>query len=430
MKCELLKKEGCKREFSVKVPSQEMSDYEKAVIENFNKNAKIKGFRPGKVPNHMVEKFYKSQIISEIINKCMQDILSKVFIELNFQPLNEPIIKKFDYDLRKDLDMEGYVEVLPEFELASYENLNLEKYSDEVSDSDVLGYIKQMADYSAPFETIENRTAEDNDYAIIDFKIFNGETVVESKDGSWVKLSKDTDDEYMKTLFDNIIGMKIGEEKDTDIKLPDSYADESLAGKTAKIHFMLKGIREKKVPEINDEYAKKISPEYETLDMYKEKVRVFLSNQKKSRNNENLKEQIKKQLSESNNFELPPSILKTTINDYYNYNVSQLSSKGMSKDIIEEKKEELMKEASITGAEQLKLEFIYREIIEKEKLETTDEDYQNELLQESLKVGMTKEALEKYLKSNKKLSYFRQNILINKIFKLIIERANIKELSN
>ena len=204
MKLDILEKEGCSVSFSILVPKETMEDYEKDIINEFQRNSKIKGFRPGKAPEKMVLRFYKNQIKDKILSKNLHMIFGQAFKELKVHPLGEPVISDFSYDLQTPLSLKGKIEVYPEFKVSDYKGFKLKKLPSEIKDKDVEEYFKQMSEYSAQFETVEDKALDQDDYAIIDYEILNGEKSVEKKDGLWLRLNDDHKDEFVNDYLDLI----------------------------------------------------------------------------------------------------------------------------------------------------------------------------------------------------------------------------------
>jgi len=427
VKSEILNTNGCTVNFSAEVDKEQMSGYETGIIDELIKNANIKGFRPGKAPRAMIIKVYNDQIKNKVLSNNLHLILSEVFKEHNIFPIGEPLLKELNYEINKPLILKGEIEVYPEFEVANYSNMSLTRISSEVSDDDVDSYINNTAEYSAPFKTIEDRALETDDFAIIDFEIFHETTSVEKKDGSWVKISDENPDKMIQALSNAIKGMKIAEDKEIEMTLPENYAVSEISGKKVTVKIKIKEIRRKEIPVINDEFVKTLDPSIENLEQYKIKIKDFLISQKKSESKMNLKDQIAKNLIADNRFDLPPSLLKKQTEQMITYQKEQMKSQGADENIIKEMSEDIFKSASDTATQQLQLEFIYGKIIEKDKLEVTNENLEEALKKEAPKMGMNKDAFFKFLKNNKREAYFKQNLLIEKVYQFIIDQASIKD---
>ncbi len=430
MKSEIIEKNGCTVKLLLEVSEMAVAEYEKTVIDEFQRVAQLKGFRAGKAPLNMVIKSYKSKIKSEVLSRALPRILSKAMEELKLRPLGEPVIDNVEYELGSKMTFRLYVENFPEFEVSDYKGMELKRTKVEVLDSEVDEYVKEMAEYSAPFETITDRELKINDFAIIDFEIFTGDRSVEKKEGFWIKVLDDHKDDFIKGICSGVKGMKISETREIKLVLPDTYKDKDAAGKEANITVVLKEIRIKLVPVIDDEYIKNLKQGFETLDAYKADIKNFILKQKEQNGKKMIDEQINKNLILANRFDLPQNILKRRIEENYQEHLSNLKSRGVSQNVINEQSEEIIKDINEHTANQFRLEFIYSKIIEKEGLKTTEDEYQKALAEESAKYGMTKDSFERYIKTKKSVDLFKYTLLVDKIYDLIKESSKFIDVEN
>ncbi len=425
MKSEILEKKGCVVSFKIEVPSSEMAVLENKVVQEYMQHAPVKGFRAGKVPRERLLRSYSSNIKKDVVSRNLGEFCTKGLEQINTKPVSEPVVNKVDYELNSALNFEGQVEIFPEFELSEYKGFDLKKLSAVVTDSDVDHYIHEMAEYSAPFETIEDRVLQMGDYAITDYLIKDGEEVLEKKDGAWMKAKEG--DSVLKDFIQGLIGMKIGETKVLDITLPENYANAKAAGKKVKVELSLKGIKNKPLPEINDDFVKKIDPKYATLQEYKEKVRDLLTKDKKWEVLNNFKNQIRLQLLKDNRLEVPPSYLKQQMDANYVEEIRMLKSRGYEDQAIKAQSEEIFKNVYEKALSQLKLQFIFGRIIENEKIEVTQEDIDRSIDEQSQEMSISKEQFNEYIKKDNKMEQFKERLLVDKMFQWIVDHAKVTE---
>ena len=425
MKSEILEKKGCVVSFKIEIPSSEMAVLENKVVQEYVQNAPVKGFRAGKAPRDRILRMYSANIKKDVVSRNLGEFCTKGLDQINTKPVSEPVVNKVDYELSSALNFEGQVEIFPEFELSGYQGFELKKRSDVVTDSDVDNYIHEMAEYSAPFETVEDRVLQMGDYAITDYQIKDGEEVLEKKDGAWMKAKEGAS--VLKDFIQGLIGMKIGETKVLDITLPENYANSKVAGKKVKVELSLKGIKNKPLPEINDEFVKKIDPRYSSLREYKEKVRELLIKDKKWEVLNNFKNQIRIQLLKDNRLEVPPSYLKQQMDANYVEEIRMLKSRGYDDQAIKAQSEDIFKNIYEKALSQLKLQFIYGRIIENEKMEVNQEDIQKAIEEQSQEMSISKEEFNAYLKKDNKMEQLKERILVDKMFQWIIDHSKVTE---
>ena len=425
MKSEILEKKGCVVSFKIEVPSSEMSVLENKVIQEYVQHAPVKGFRAGKAPRDRVLRMYSGNIKKDIVSRHLGEFCSKGLEQVNTKAISEPVVNKVEYELNTALNFEGQVEIFPEFELSNCKGYELKKRSDVVADADVDSYIREMAEYSAPFETVEDRALQMGDYAITDYLIKDGEEVLEKKDGAWMKAKEG--DTVLKDFIQGLIGMKIGETKNLETTLPENYANSKAAGKKVKVEISLKGIKTKPLPEINDEFVKKVDPRYSSLQEYKEKVRELLTRDKKWEVLNNFKNQIRLQLLKDNRLEVPPSYLKQQMDANYVEEIRMLKSRGYDDNAIKAQSEEIFKNIYEKALNQLKLQFIFGRIIENEKIEVTQEDIQKAIEEQSQEMSISQEQFNEFLKKDNKMEQLKERLLVDKMYQWIVDQAKISE---
>ncbi len=425
MKTELLNRQGCVVSFSVEVPKESMQPYESEIIGEYVRQAKVNGYRPGKAPQDVVVRMYRSNIKKEVLQKKLPHICREAFTSISIHPLSEPKVEKLDYDLFTPLILTAQVEVFPEFSLNDYKNMTLHRHPTLVSDEEVLAAIKNHVEQQTPFQMVEDREVQKNDFVIVDFEVFDDmNQSVEKKEGSWFRI---TDDFSIPEFSAALIGMKIGGEKELHVQFPENYTHKAVAGKKAKLHVALKGIRTKSLPEINDEYAKGLDQGlYATLDDYKAKVRMHLEFMKKEEDEKHLRDQIAQQLIASHQFELPPSLLKTQVDENYKNQVRNLLARKVPETWLKENHEKVFKTCFDQAVSQLKLEFVLEKIIQAEKLEPTEEELDQALEKQATEYGMPKEEYRNLLLSQKRLSSFHHQARIGKVNDKILSHAKIE----
>jgi trigger factor len=426
LKTEILKQDGCAVSFSLEAFPETLVSFEDSTVDSFQQKARVKGFRPGKTPRNLVVRFYRDQIKKDVLSNALPELFREAFRKHELRPLTEPEIDKFAYELGNGLTLEAKVEVFPQFELGNYRGMKLERPAVTVNDKEVEEHIRQMAEYSAPFEEIADRGLQNEDFAIVDFEITDGETRVEHKQDFWVRTVTDSDDSYIRAFSKGIIGMKTGDHRTLDVTLPENYPAPH-AGKPVRLDVTLKGIRVRKVPEIDDDYARKQGGDgIENLDQYRSRVRDFLSARKNGEADNAVSDQIAEQLLKNNRVDLPESLLKKRIQNNIQYRVSELRRRGVPDETINARSEEIFKNVHEQSVNQMKLEFIYGKIIEAENLEVSREEYRAALEREASRMGLDSRAFEKYLRENGKTGVLKQNALVEKVLNLIKEHSKIK----
>ena len=262
----------------------EAEKFEEAIKNVYTKNAKyfsVPGFRKGKAPFAIVERKYGDEMFYEdAFNDLVPEIYEKAIKDNKIAAVSQPKIEMKNMKKGEDLEFTATVQTKPEVKVGKYKGIELKKVEYTVSDDDVNHEIGHMQEKNARTITVEDRPVQDKDIAVIDFEGF-----VDGKAFEGGKAEKHELEIGSKTFIpgfeDQVIGMKIGEEKDIKVKFPEEYFSKDLAGKDATFKVKLHEIKEKKLPELDDEFAKDVS-EFDTLAELKASIK-----EKKQKENDN-----------------------------------------------------------------------------------------------------------------------------------------------
>ena len=257
--------------------------FEEAIKKVFNKNAKyfsIPGFRKGKAPMNIVEKFYGSQIFYEdAFNEVFPEVYEEAIRENKVETVTKPNVDITVMEKGKDLEFSVIVGIKPEVKLGKYKGVEIEKIETKVTDKDIDEEIKKIQERNSRLVSISDRAVENGDITVIDFEGFcNGEAFEGGKADNYELVIGSNS--FIPGFEEQIIGMKIDEEKEINVKFPDEYFSKDLAGKDAMFKVKLHEIKFKELPKLDDEFAKDVS-EFDTLDEYKKDLKL-----KKQKDNE------------------------------------------------------------------------------------------------------------------------------------------------
>ncbi|MGC9022747.1 MAG: trigger factor [Dissulfurimicrobium sp.] len=352
-----------------------------------NKKVKIKGFRPGKVPRKIIEKFYSDQVKSEVIDTLISKTLPKAIEDARLIPILHPQLdstspikagETFSYSVTVDL--------WPEFEVTDYKGIEIEKPEITVTDQEVEEQLEALRRHFGAIEAVEeDRPLETNDIAIIDYSgEIDGEPVegLDEKD-YYLEVGKG----YFNEEFERaIIGMAVGSERTIEITYPDDAINEKVAGKTVYYNVVLKGIKKRILPELNDEFAQKFSPDYKTIDDLRERLKKQILADKEEAVRSSLRNQILDKLVSGVDFPVPERLIEAKLDQMID-NISghlhergvDLEKAGISQDRLKEK----MREDAI---KQVKTELILDKIADKEDVKVENEELARHIDQSSTQI--------------------------------------------
>jgi trigger factor len=396
---------------------------------NLKKTAKIKGFRPGKAPRSVLERLYKKDVHGDVSSKLLQDSFIEALKETELNIIGNPQIEPPQLDEKGPYKYDATVEVKPEIDDIDFKGLALKKALYQVTDEEMEAQLKLLQQNMSQQQPVtEDRPVKENDSVRIDYEGFEGgEPFPETQktENFTMKIGAGA---ISKTLDEELIGMKPGEEKEITVNFPEDHFNDKLANHEITFHVKLHEIREEILPEINDEFAKKLG-QYETLDDLKNAIKDNLNDGYNKRVEQELNEQIYKDLIEKTDFELPESMVDYELNNiideiektlkYYN---KSMEEQGMTKEMLAEKHRE-------TAEKKVRRHLILGKIIDQEDMELTDQELDDGFAEMAQAVNQPVEAIKGYYQQNQdNLDFFKHTLLEKKAIKLIINNSNIEEV--
>jgi len=244
----------CKRELELEIPAENVTKATEKVARDLARVARVPGFRPGKAPVTLIRRRFAEDIQGEVLQSLVPEYIEKALEEKKLVPITRPAVDKIDFKEGEPLRFRAVFEVLPEFELGDYKNLAINVDDVETGDAQVDKAIENIRERVAAFVPIEGRAAKDGDYVLIKLAgvpVGEGEPV--QADNILCHIGAE---ETLESFTENLRGASSGETKKFRSQYPDDYPDQKLAGKAYDYTVEVQGIKEKKLPELNDEFAK------------------------------------------------------------------------------------------------------------------------------------------------------------------------------
>ena len=388
------------------ITQEEIAKKSDAIAKNLAKTMDIPGFRKGKVPVAVVKKRYGEKIAQDAEAELVREAIDKAFEELGLAKedmLGEPRFSKFE---RKEeaIEMELEIGFRPQINLEGYEELIPEFEEPQVTDEEVEERLKELAEAMAQFvENPKRKVAKEGDLVVIDFEgTLEDGTKIEGGSAKNFELRLGSG-QFIPGFEEQIEGMKKGETKTIEVTFPEDYPNKELAGKNAKFEVTLHAIKEKENIEINDELAKKMLPQNPdaTVEVLKEEIKKQLKSEKLSKlYNDELKPELMEALVEKYEFDLPNNIVEQEIDVQLNNKAAQMSEEEI-KELREneEKLEALRKEIEPEAKKSVKATFIVDALAKIEGVEVNDQEVVQTIYYEALQMGRDpKEILEAYQK--------------------------------
>lgn len=430
MKTDVQDTTATRKTIAVTITSEEVSEHEAKLIKDFQRQAKIPGFRPGKAPENMVRSRFAKDIQQELKQRVISQAHQEGVAGADFEVFTIVELNEGEIAGGKEAVVTFTVDVVPEFEVPVYEGLKVTTTPTEATDEEVTKMLDQVLSQRAEFNVAE-KAAEKGDYVQCGYEGKIGDESVADlvPDSPMYGTQKTTWEEAgsedapgVRAIIDGLVGMKAGDTKEVTMEFPEDFKPEALAGKTAVYSLEAKEVREKVMPEMDDAFFKSLQVADEAE--LRTKMSENIENQKKQQNANAERQQITEALLKAVDFPIPESGVEaeteSVLRDFMQRNMQQ----GVSAEEFEKHKDSLHEGASKAAHDRLKSRLILTKIAEKEKIKVENEDFSRIIMMEAQQSGQNPEKLVKELrKDQNRINQMRRDIILGKTMDLLLEKA-------
>ena len=428
MKCKVEKTENANEvKLNVTIEAEKFDEAIKKVYFKSAKYFNIPGFRKGKAPMNIVEKYYGKEIFYEdAFNEIAGEALDEAVKENDLYVVSRPDIDVTQIEKGKDLIFTAVMQTKPEAELGKYKGVEIKKIEYKVTDEDVNHELSHMQEHNARMITVEDRPVESGDITTIDFEGFvDGKAFEGGKaEGHELEIGSNT---FIPGFEDQIIGMKIDEEKDINVKFPEEYFSKELAGKDATFKVKLHEIKKKELPKLDDEFAKDVS-EFDTLKELKEDIKNKQQKQNDDKAKYETEDAVIKAVCENMKVEIPSGMVETEVDNMIKDIEQRLSYQGLKLEqylqMMGKTTEEMRKEYEPQAIESIKSRLALEAVIKAEKIEATDEEVDEKMKEMAKNYG--KENDEEFMKNENVRNYIKEGLTSQKAMEFLVKNAKMK----
>ena len=393
------------------------------------KNAKVKGFRPGKVPRSALVRLFKKDIHADVTSRLIQSSFIDAVKETELKIVGNPQVDPPELAATGSYKYDATVEITPEIKDIDYSGLTLKRSNYRVSDEEIDAQLKMLQKNFARQQKIEKKRAvEPDDFVLIDFEGFKeGRSFAETAKTENFSL-KIGEGPVLKEFDDQLVGMKPGDSKEFKVTFPQDYHNKKLAGLEISFQVTVNEIREEVLPAIDDALAKKAG-QYENLDDLKKVIADNLEQGYAKRIEQELHEQIYSELISRSDFEVPDAMVEMELEGIVEEAVRSFAYRNITMEELGLTRESIAENYRDTAFKQVKRHLLLGKIIDQESLAVSDDELEDALNEMAENFKQPVEEIKKHYDQNKdKLEFFKHTLLEKKAIKLIIESSKIEDL--
>jgi trigger factor len=370
----------CKREIELEIPAENVTKATEKVARDLARVARVPGFRPGKAPVTLIRRRFAGDIQGEVLQSLVPEYLEKALDEKKLVPVTRPEVDKVEFKEGEPLKFRAVFEVLPEFELGNYQGIEIQVDAVEAGEAQVDKVVEEMRERAATFVPVEGHAAKDGDFALIKLSGMpeGGGDPVEA-DNIMCHIGAE---ETLESFTENLRGANPGETKKFQSQYPDDYPDQKLAGKTYDYSVEVLAIKEKKLPEVNDEFARDAAGEASgvtTVAELRKKILENLEAAKEEQQSSQAREKILEALVKKHDFPVPEALVEHQMDVRLERTVRSLTAQGVDPRAVNVDWVSLRRRQHDRAVDDVKAELLLDRIADAEKIEATDEDVEKEI---------------------------------------------------
>ncbi|MBI3404405.1 MAG: trigger factor [Acidobacteria bacterium] len=414
----------CRRELELEVPADEVEKASVKLAKDFSRVARIPGFRPGKAPTALIRRRFAEDIKAELLQSLVPNYFEKAVTEQKMVPVTQPHLENAEFVVQGPLKFKVSFEILPTFELNAYKDLEVEVNAVELTEADTDKTLETMRDRAATFVPVEGRSIQDGDYVQVKLKgipMGGGGETIDAED----VMCHIGGEETLAAFNENLKGANPGEQKRFDVKYPADYPDPKLTGKEYTYLVDVRSIKERKLPELNDEFAKDVS-DVATLAELRGKIRESLEAARDQKQTELAKQALLEKIVAAHEFPVPEAMVEGQLDARLERTVRSLASQGVDPRAVNVDWVALRDRQRDRATADVKAELLLDRIATAENIEVAEEDVQKELEHMAGHTGESAEALRARLTKQGALDRMKSKLRSDKTLEWLYRNARIR----
>jgi trigger factor len=419
-----IKKDGVKREISVEIPAEEVARETETIVQKYQKVARLPGFRTGHVPASIIKQRFKEDLKSDVVEALVPRYFRKEADRLGLYPVSQPQVTDLHIHDGEPLRFKATFEILPEIVVEGYKELRAEHPEIAVTDQEVEDALTNVREQHATFTSVEGRPLADGDFAQASMdgkpKEDDGTAQPVHMDEVLIEIGgKNT----VKEFTENLRGANAGDEKEFEVVYPEDTNDKRLAGKTFVYTVKIQAIKQKALPELDDEFAQQLG-EFTSLDQVRKQIRENMHAERKHDAERGAKDKLVAELVKRNDFEVPESLIERQIDLRLERGLRALAAQGMKmEDLKKMDLPRLRAGQRDQSVQDVKSSLLLERIAELEKIETGEEEVNHEIEALAQQSKQTPEAIRARLTQDGGLDRIRNRIRSEKTLDFLYHQS-------
>ncbi len=418
----------CQKDISIEVSAEEVKKEFEKTYDAYMRYVKVPGFRPGRVPRDVVKQRFSKEVKDEVVGQLLPHALQHAVVDHKLRVIGEPRINEISITEGEPFKFTASIEVLPEIELKEYKGIKVTKQLAPVTDEDVEKAINSLRENAVEFVPVEDRPSKDGDFVSVNLvgKFVDPQTEHEKEDlkadGVEIEIgAESTQPEFT----ENLRGVKPDDVREFRVVYPEDFSSKGLAGKTVDFTATVLAVREKELPELDDEFAKS-SGDYETMQQLRDNVRENLSKNAETEADNRLRESLLTQLLETHQFDVPTVLVNEGVESRLREFSNMLSRMGMPAEVARSINwEERIKEAQVDATRDVRAALLVSKVADAEGISVGGDEVDSEIDLMAKSSGQTAEQLKARLTREEAISSIESRLRYRKALDVILGSAEV-----
>ncbi len=417
-----------KKKLSVEIDAKEVNKKFNSAYGKIGKQTKIPGFRPGKVPRKILESYFGKQVEADVVSELVNESFPQAVDETKAFPLGQPELEKGPVKQNEKFIYSATMEVRPQFEVKDYLGLEAEKEIASIGEAEVDRKLEQIREANGKLESLtEPRPIQEEDFVVINYQGFENDQPLEGiKDENFL-LNVGKGD-FHKKFDEALVGLNKDDKKEIVIDFEEDYFNNNLRGKTVRFDVSIVDVKERNLPELNDEFAKNLGADFEDLEGLKKQIEENVVAQEENRVEQDLKRRLIGKISEGTEFEVPEALVDAEVEFSIKGLQSNFERSGANFEMAGLSPERLEQQFRPLSESRVRERLILGQVALQDDITISDDEFTEGLEKLAQGMGQDVETIRKYYEARGEIDILNEQMLEEKTLNYLVENAKVKEV--